>query len=250
MQVRAIETGGQLEEAKSEHLRWKEYNTELLKHLFTTDELAEEYIAFYGLAMSYRTLREDIAGYRKDVGDGLRRLESIVDRLELYPESRPNTTSEPGRKARPLDNNRVFVVHGHDDAARETLARFLQRLGLDPVILHEKATGGRTIIEKLERYSDVSFAVVLLTPDDLGAEKQEAADLKPRARQNVIMELGFFLGTLGRHHVCALYKGPLDLPSDYIGVGYVHMDDGAGWKLELARELKEAGFAIDMNRAL
>jgi predicted nucleotide-binding protein len=143
--------------------------------------------------------------------------------------------------------NKAFVVHGHDQSAKESVARFLERLGIEAVILHEQATGGRTIVEKLEHYSDVAFAVVLLTPDDVGGVKDAAPDkLESRARQNVILELGYFVGKLSRKHVCALYKGPLELPSDYFGVGYVSLDD-TGWRIELGKELRAAGFKVDMN---
>lgn len=94
---------------------------------------------------------------------------------------------------------RIFVVHGHNEAARETVARFLERVGFEPVILHEQPNKGRTIIEKFESYADVGFAVVLLTADDVGGrDSVEGASLKARARQNVILELGYFLGKLGR----------------------------------------------------
>jgi predicted nucleotide-binding protein len=130
---------------------------------------------------------------------------------------------------------KVFVVHGHDEAAKEATARFLEKLDLDPIILHEQASGGRTIIEKFEKYSsDVGFAVVLLTPDDLGASQTESAELHPRARQNVVLELGYFLGKLTRNRVCALYRGGIELPSDIQGVIYVEMDDAGAWKAKLA----------------
>jgi predicted nucleotide-binding protein len=91
----------------------------------------------------------------------------------------------------------------------------------------------------------------LLTADDVGGSKASPPDkLQSRARQNVILELGFFVGKLGRKRVCALYKGPLELPSDYLGVVYLALDDGGGWRLQLAKELREAGFNVDMNRAL
>lgn len=105
----------------------------------------------------------------------------------------------PPRRRSP---NKVFVVHGHDEGARESTSRFLERLGLTPVILHEQASEGRTLIEKLEHYGDVDFAVVLLTADDVGGKS--AAELSPRARQNVIWELGYFVARLGRSNVCAL----------------------------------------------
>ncbi|MDN7820898.1 nucleotide-binding protein [Burkholderia vietnamiensis] len=145
-------------------------------------------------------------------------------------------------------SRRVFVVHGHDGEAREMVARFLKAMDFDPVILHEQANQGGTVIEKFEANSDVGFAVVLLTPDDLGRSLKEA-ELKPRARQNVLLELGYFIGRLGRNKVCALKRGDVELPSDYVGVVWEKMDDGGGWKLALARELKAAGHEVDLNKA-
>jgi predicted nucleotide-binding protein len=141
------------------------------------------------------------------------------------------------------------LVHGHDEAARETVARFLERAGIEPVILHEQASQGKTVIEKLEHYGAVGFAVVLLTPDDEGREIAGAEQLRPRARQNVVLELGYFIGKLGRDRVCALHRGDVDIPTDYLGVLYVRIDDG-GWQLSLAKELRAAGFDIDMNKVI
>ena len=146
--------------------------------------------------------------------------------------------------------NKIFIVHGRDESARETVARFLERLELEPVVLHEQPNEGRTIIEKFEDYAGVGFAVVLLTPDDLGALKDEKDNLKPRARQNVVFELGYFIGKLGRKNVCALLKGDVEKPSDYDGVLYPRLDDEGGWKMALIQELKAAGFDVDANRAV
>jgi predicted nucleotide-binding protein len=111
------------------------------------------------------------------------------------------------------DSKKVFLVHGHDSEAKEGTARFLEKVGLQPVILHEQPNSGRTIIEKFEVYSgDIAFAVVLLTPDDFGGAASSPGASKPRARQNVIMELGYFIGRLGRFRVCALHKGGVELP--------------------------------------
>lgn len=143
-------------------------------------------------------------------------------------------------------SNRVFIVHGHEGESREAVARFLTRVGLDPVILHEQANRGRTIIEKVEANSDVGFAVVLLTPDDegraLGADKLES-----RARQNVLLELGYFIARLGRENVCTFKRGDLEIPSDFAGVVWSTMDTNGAWKQELAKELAAAGYGIDWN---
>lgn len=131
--------------------------------------------------------------------------------------------------------------------AKETAARFLEKIGLKPVILHEQQNSGRTLIEKFETYSgDIAFAVVLLTPDDVGAANTASRSLRPRARQNVILELGYFMGRLGRAGVCALHKGGIELPSDYQGIVYIEMDPPGAWKAKLAQELIEAKVSIDL----
>ena len=155
----------------------------------------------------------------------------------------------PAPQNKATDKTNVFVVHGHDDAAKHEVARFLQNAGLKPIILHEQASMGNTVIEKLEHYSDVGFAIVLLTPDDVGrAQNQE--ELQPRARQNVIAELFYFLGKLGRNHVCAFKKGTIEIPSDIGGVVYIDLDAAGGWKTVLLRELEAAGYTIDWAQAL
>lgn len=149
------------------------------------------------------------------------------------------------------DSRKVFVVHGHDNEAKQGTVRFLQKIGLQPVILHEQASSGRTVIEKFETYSsDIAFAVVLLTPDDVGAVATATTNFNPRARQNVIMELGYFMGRLGRVRVCALHKGGVELPSDYQGVLYIEMDSSGAWKSKLAQELVQAKLPIDLNGLL
>lgn len=147
-------------------------------------------------------------------------------------------------------SNQVFVVHGHDEALLHQVARFTERLDIKPIILFEKAGKGKTIIEKLESHSSVPFAIVLFTPDDMGKGAKEEGELHPRARQNVVLELGYFLGKLGRSNVAVLYDESIELPSDYRGVEYIKIDAEGAWKLKLARELKEAGLNVDMNKAI
>lgn len=141
----------------------------------------------------------------------------------------------------------VFIVHGRDEAAKEKVARFIEKLGLTAIILHEQPNAGRTIIEKFEDYSNVSFAVVLLTPDDMGALKDELNGASPRARQNVIFELGYFIGKLGRNRTCALYKEDVEIPSDYQGVLWIPLDPAGAWKLKLAREIKNSGINVNLS---
>jgi len=142
---------------------------------------------------------------------------------------------------------KIFVVHGHDGEAKEAVARFIEKLELEPIILHEQPNQGRTVIEKFEVSStDVAFAVVLLTPDDIGSAAN-SPDLLARARQNVILELGYFLGRLGRTRVCALHKESIELPSDFDGVIYIPFDPAGAWKTKLAQELVEAKLSIKLE---
>lgn len=144
----------------------------------------------------------------------------------------------------------VFLVHGHNDAIREMSARLLERLGLRAIILSEQASSSDTIIEKLERYADVHFAVVLMTADDVGGKKNPdgKSPLQDRARQNVVLELGYFMGKISRKRVCVLYEKGVELPSDYYGVVYIEIDNGGAWRYALAKELKGAGLEVDLNK--
>lgn len=145
-------------------------------------------------------------------------------------------------------NQDVFVVHGHDEGVKEAVSRQIEKLGLNAIILHEKPNAGKTLIEKIENYSDVGFAVVLLTPDDVGSSRSMGSNGKPRARQNVILEFGYFIAKLGRERVCAIYKEGVEIPSDMSGLLYILYDSAGAWRLLLAKELKNAGFAVDMNK--
>lgn len=178
----------------------------------------------------------------------LSRLAGLIELLktELQLQSCSTITPEVNVKG-----HRIFLVHGHDQAVLQETARFLERLDQDIVILQEQPNQGQTIIKKFEEYADVGFAVVLLTPDDRGGTMTQPYDAQtPRARQNVILEFGYFLGRLGRNRVCALYRSGLEIPSDYSGVLYIELDECGGWRLKLARELKAAGLSVDMNKAL
>jgi predicted nucleotide-binding protein len=148
-------------------------------------------------------------------------------------------------------SNSVFIVHGHDDATKEKVARFVEKLGLEAIILHEQVNKGMTVIEKFEEYSNnAGFAIALFTPDDIAYPLGEEKERKPRARQNVVLEMGYFVGSLGRDKVCVLYKGDVELPSDILGVIYTKIDNHDSWKLNLAKELKTAGYSVDLNKLI
>jgi len=156
----------------------------------------------------------------------------------------------PGKVAKDVHTpNTVFLVHGHNEAKREMSARLLEKLGLTAIILNEQVSASDTIIEKLERYADVHFAVVLMTADDVGGVKDPSTQiLRDRARQNVVLELGYFMGKIGRRKVCVLHENGVELPSDYYGVVYIEIDNTGAWRYALAKELKQAGLQVDLNR--
>ena len=142
----------------------------------------------------------------------------------------------------------MFLVHGRNQGQKERVARFLERIGASVVILHEVATEGRTIIEKFELHAHVNYAVVLMSADDLGGV--DVTGLSRRARQNVLLELGFFIAKLGRKRLSVLYEEGVELPSDMAGVLYIPLDEAGAWKLQLARELRTAALRVDLNQAL
>jgi predicted nucleotide-binding protein len=171
----------------------------------------------------------------------------VADLQERIPNEHPASRgASPNQGA---DSRKVFVVHGHDHGTKETVARFLEQLELEPIILHEQPDQGNTIIEKFEAHSeDVGCAVILLTADDIAASKKEPEKKDERARQNVILELGFFVGKLGRKHTFALVEKGVALPSDIHGLVYIPLDN-EDWRMRLVKEFKAAGLEVDANRA-
>lgn len=148
-----------------------------------------------------------------------------------------------------MDYTKVFIVHGRDNAAKQEVARFVERLGLKAIILHEQVSRSHTIIEKIEENSNVGYAIVIYTPCDEGRLKGET-EFNSRARQNVVFEHGFLMGKIGRQNVCALVKGDVETPNDISGVVYENMDGSGAWKLSVAKELKAAGYKIDINNII
>ena len=192
--------------------------------------------------------------YEERMNSSIKSLKEIFNELEPYDEpsdtlQRISDNEEISDTPQSTFGNDVFIVHGRDEAAKHAIARFVERLGLKPIILDEQPDAGLTIIEKLEREArNVGFAVASLTPDDVGALKDESNILKPRARQNVVLEFGYFMGKLGRKKVCLLIKGELENPSDLDGMLYVPMDSSNGWQLKLATEMKRAELPVDLNK--
>lgn len=177
-------------------------------------------------------------------------LKSLIQTIDLHECAVSAETEQAQIRQVNADSKDVFIVHGRDESIKQSVARFLEKLKLNPVILHEQPNSGQNIFEKLENCAkNVGFAIVLLTPDDLGKLKGNKDNLKPRARQNVILEMGYFMALLGKGNVCALYKenSNLELPTDFDGSLYVSYDNNCGWQFKLAQEMKAAGIEVDLN---
>jgi predicted nucleotide-binding protein len=235
--------------------RWHARTREALQSSYEGDEVASE---FYDAATGGRvliwgggeSLDEIFDGRQKATREAINTLRSIRERLD-YAEV-PSAADEPipAPEAAPLAR-RVFVVHGHDEGLREQVARVLDKLDFEPLILMEQPNKGRTLIEKFEDGAlDVGFAVVLLTADDFcrDSDADEWSEQPNRARQNVVLELGYFMGKLGRPRVAALFQPGTEIPTDIHGLGYIEIDAGGAWRFELASELRAAGYDVDTNR--
>ena len=180
--------------------------------------------------------------------DGLRQTKAIFEVYleEMQSEDAEHTPHIDLDRKIASHNNRVFVVHGHDGELKQLMARTLERQGIEPIILAEQVNLGATIIEKFEKNSDVKAAICLFTEDDLGKANKDA-DLKHRARQNVVFEAGYFIGKLGRENVVLLANRDIEMPSDLSGVVYT---DNSMWQIQVLKELREMGFSVDLNKAL
>lgn len=234
---------------------WNDYNSEYLKHAFNKEN--NEYKTRYddagmfpfGFIGGSTSPAQELKDFKDKVGyklDNLKKLRAKTDLLKSNVEEKYAVAE----KSIQLDKSQVFIVHGHDDEAKSRTARFIEKLGLKPIILHEQASGSKTVIEKIEAYSNVGFGIVLYTSCDIGAKNEENPKLRNRARQNVVFEHGFLIGKIGRENVCALVKDEIETPNDISGVVYVKMDSEDSWHLKIARELKNSGYNIDMNNLI
>jgi predicted nucleotide-binding protein len=249
---RQITTKEEFKKNQIDFSNWNDYNSEYLKHAFNKEN--NEYkriydkISFYSLRVNTST-QQQLEQFKEQINlvlNNLIQLRAKTDLLKSTVEEKYAVTE----KSLSLDKSEVFIVHGHDDAAKNKTARFIEKLGLKPIILHEQPSGSKTVIEKIEAYSNVGFGIVLYTPCDIGTKNEEKPNLKNRARQNVVFEHGFLIGKIGRENVCALVKDEIETPNDISGVVYVKMDDEDAWHLKIARELRNSGYNIDMNKVI
>lgn len=247
---RSMRSQSEIKQAGEAFEKWVNYSEEMLTRFFDKGTLGKQ---FYSRCINpieqlpeERTWKNVKSAIISGTESGILFLKILQEQLHLY-------TVTPGKKQSTktprASRGKVFLVHGHDHATKDIVARYLETyLGLKVIVLHEQPSLSKTIIEKLEKHSEVEYAVVLLTPDDMGCPKDKAQLVKPRARQNVIFELGFFIGRLSREKVCALYTGDVELPSDYDGVLYISLEAN-DWRFDLAKEMRAAGVRIDLNNA-
>ena len=217
-----------------------ELNTKAIRK-FKQDVLdrKQESLHIYSFFRYSREIVSRDEQYTKDITDEI--LEEAQNSL--------NTAVSELKKEIPIySNHKVFIVHGRDVLLRTQVESVLRALGLEPIILQEQANNGKTIIEKIEECTDVGFGIVLYTPCDEGRLKSEEGKLNPRARQNVVLEHGYLMAKLGRERVCCLVSDDVEFPSDIQGVGYIPANDIDQWKYKIAKELKGAGFDIDINK--
>ncbi|MEF3698385.1 nucleotide-binding protein [Desulfolutivibrio sp.] len=247
------------------YARWNLYNTETLAEIFTDNEISQIYSNKY--SSIYSSMKHEIPEILSTslvsmIESETTYIVSIIERLHLFSENNKRNTNQNNSDSdsnsnsnrvvnhdkHTLKSNKIFIAHGHDDARREELARFIEKINLEAIILHEMPNQGKTIIEKFEAHSDVSFAIIILSPDDCGCKKDDRDNYKLRARQNVIFELGYFFSKLGRNRVAALIIGDIEKPSDVDGIVYIPYDASGAWKFKIAHELQSSGLDIDLNK--
>jgi hypothetical protein len=237
-----IQNTDQLAELKKEAASWDDYNEELIKRSFNNQD-SEYFLEYYrlnqmsGMYDYARGVDTNHPAYKlkqakENIDNCVIWLKRLIEKLPLIEEDGaviPYLTKDK------VFYNKGFIVHGHNEARKFEVARFIENeLKKKAIILHEQPNKGRTIIEKFEKYSAVDFAVALWTADDIGKGKSED-DSKVRARQNVIFETGFFIGKIGRENVIVLYENGVEVPSDYSGVIFLPLS--GNWKDDLRKEI-------------
>lgn len=205
-----------------------------------------EHTKFLNSEFSVRGYGYNYLDYVSACASGLETTKGIFNTyLEEIKEENEMVNARNGKTISHFDNfSKVFVVHGHNGELRESVARLLEKQGIEAIILSEQANNGKTIIEKFEEYGDVSAAICLFTADDSGKANHFDVYSK-RARQNVVFETGYFIGKLGRKNVIIISDKNVEIPSDMQGIVYI---DSEAWQFTVMKNLKNMGFHIDLNK--
>jgi predicted nucleotide-binding protein len=171
----------------------------------------------------------------------------VSDKIRLLKEESPSTPVL--NQSQSLRSNSL-LIYGRDEVAKESLSKFIERLGLRALIFHEQPEGGASIVEKFGQFSNIDFAVLLFTTGDIASPQDKTMEGQARVSQNIIFEFGYFVGKLGQKRVCVLYKEGAEIPLNCQGIVYIPIDSRGAWRLLIAKEIKEAGIEIDLNKAV
>ena len=238
----------------SEFSKWKINTIATIQNIFfDTKYLDFGKIRYIKMSLNYVPELEEIKAYN----DGLKKargfLESYIKEIEEFWEDTKKVSlklkneqfiSKQPKKEIKSKSNDIFIVHGHDDGLVAKIQLFLKKIGLNGVVLHEQANLGKVILEKLEYYTNVDFAIILYTPCDLGKAKNDE-EWKSRARQNVVFEHGYLMGKLGRENVVFLIDGNIETPGDISGAVYSSLSNH--WQFDILKELKAVGYDVNAN---
>lgn len=251
---KSINDNNDLEQFNADYRKWSDFNSELLKRSFTNEDFKVEYEGgvFGGISLYEPSLGEKINDSTRRLQGKIRKLESIMERLELIPISShvaEENIEMPQNSV--VKTKKVFIVHGRDEISKTNLEVFLREIGLEPIVLHRQADVGQTVIEKFEANSDVGFAFILLTPDEIAYLSPEDSlpddkrQKELRARPNVMFEFGYFVGKLGRSKVCCLYTGDVVIPSDLNGLIYKKYNSSIEEvAYSIMKDLRATGYAV------
>lgn len=255
-------SGTDVQVFRSAYQTWDKRNEIMLEQAFKAGGWLDStpkgtYANAFGLEYPFGPeLAQDVTtdGLTKDLTVKVERLAQIRDTLDAYAVAETDHTATPTTSPAVSSQGDIFVVHGRSDAARLEVDLLIRRAtSRNPIVLAKQANQGATIIEKLEAHlnpASSSFAIVIMTADDVGRLAEADEEEHPRARQNVVLELGFAMGVLGRRRVAILHEEGVELPSDITGVAFYPLDKAGAWKVSLLGELKAADIEVDPGALL
>lgn len=239
----------------SEFITWKTNTTSTINNIFNDSKYLDFKKISYSLSMWSSGMADSV--YIDAHNDGLKKAKSFLSAYikeieDFWEDDNIVVTQQPKKiikqptlpQAIKEKSKDIFIVHGHDDGLVAKVQLFLNKIGLNGIVLHEQANLGKVILEKLEYYTNVDFAIVLYTPCDLGKAKEDE-ELKARARQNVVFEHGYLMGKLGRKNVTFLVDAEIETPGDISGAVYSSVSNH--WQFEILKELKAVGYNVDAN---
>ena len=242
----------------NDYRRWNDRNKSIYRSSFSNPESIyyHEYESLDGHIWGSDSVTE----YKEKIRRFINHMQSDIERCDLMSCSVEESPDGIVEEKQWKQSGDVFIVHGHNNEIKQAVARVVEKLGLTPVILHEQPNGGKTIIDKFETNAGrIGFAIIILSADDLGASVRDLVGLsneearsimEKRARQNVVFEMGFFAGRIGRSHLLFLLQDGVTKPGDLDGIVYTKYDDGGAWKFELVKELRNSGYPVSADSLL